>query len=180
VGYMGRSYGGVTMMKEAGTFFAIVMLLLVGCVVYIEVQGGSFSSASQQSSSTCGYQDYRCMAREDAIASGINPDLFERQINMESGFNPNALSWAGAKGIAQIIQSTADSWGVNPWDPTASLLAASQHMASYYRNYGYDYGKALACYQAGCGTLARAMANCSDYYYCLPASTRRYIDVIEG
>jgi soluble lytic murein transglycosylase-like protein len=90
------------------------------------------------------------------------------------------LSWAGAKGIAQIMPDTASGWGVDPWNPVTSLKAAADHMAWYYRNYGYDYGKALACYNAGCNAVVWAQSHCLNYYWCLPSETRHYIDVIEG
>lgn len=167
------------MMKEAGTFFAIALLLLVGCVVYVEAQGGSPFSTSQQSSSTCGPSDYRCMAREDAIASGIDPGLFERQINMESGFNPYVVSSAGAIGISQFMTDTARGLGINPWDPAQSLLGASRLMASYNAKYG-DYKMALAAYQCGSGCLQNAINNCGYWYWCVPASTQRYINEIDS
>ena len=44
--------------------------------------------------------EYVAIARQDAIDAGIPPDYFVRQINQESGFNPNAVSPAGAVGIA--------------------------------------------------------------------------------
>src|SRR5207244_4098322 len=42
---------------------------------------------------------YIAIAQQDAIDAGIPPDYFVRQINQESGFNPNAYSPAGAEGI---------------------------------------------------------------------------------
>ena len=124
--------------------------------------------------------DYRQLARQDAINFGLNPDLFERQINQESGFNPNAVSPAGAIGIAQIMKSTAAGWHVDPWDPVASLSAAADHMAWYVNHYG-GYDRALACYNAGCPSLQSALSRCgSAWRTCLPAETQRYIVAIVG
>ncbi len=167
------------MFREAGSFFAIALVLLVGACVYIESQGGNPFGNHPVQVSTCTSQDYRCIARQDATNAGINPDYFERQINEESGFNPNAVSSAGAIGIAQILPSTAHGWGVDPHDPVASLQAASKAMAWYQNKYG-SFNKALACYNAGCSTLVWAEQNCTNYYYCLPQQTRTYIDIITG
>src|SRR5581483_1382402 len=41
---------------------------------------------------------YVAIAQQDAINAGISPDYFARQINQESGFNPNAYSPGGAEG----------------------------------------------------------------------------------
>src|SRR6185312_6930209 len=113
---------------------------------------------------------YVAIARQDALDVGINPDYFVRQINQESGFNPNAISPAGAVGIAQFLPSTAAGLGINPYDPIAALKGAAQYMANYARLYGGDYAKALAAYNAGSGTVNNAVklggANWMNY---LPA-----------
>ncbi len=87
--------------------------------------------------------------RQMAEDAGINPDLFERQINQESGFNPNAGSPAGAQGISQIVAK----WhpGVNPWDPFDSLHYAANLMKSYLDEYDGDWTLALVRYNGGQG-----------------------------
>jgi hypothetical protein len=124
--------------------------------------------------------EYIVIARQAAADAGIPPEYFVRQINSESGFNPNAVSPAGAVGIAQFMPSTAASLGVNPHDPVAALQGAARLMASYYKQYG-DYAKALAAYNAGSGTLSNAMqlggANWMNF---VPAETRNYIRKVMG
>ncbi|MBO0796178.1 MAG: lytic transglycosylase domain-containing protein, partial [Ktedonobacteraceae bacterium] len=101
---------------------------------------------------------YVAIARQDAIDAGIPPDYFVRQINAESGFNPNAVSPAGAVGIAQFLPSTAAGLGFDPYDPIAALKGAAKYMATYYNKYGQDYAKALAAYNAGSGTVDHAVS----------------------
>jgi hypothetical protein len=79
--------------------------------------------------------NYREIARQKAQKYGLLPQVFERQIEAESGFNPKAISSAGARGIAQIMPETAKGWGVNPDDPTAALDAAAKNMAGYIKTY---------------------------------------------
>ncbi len=123
-------------------------------------------------------QDYPTIAREDAQAAGISPSLFVRQINEESGFNPNAVSTAGAIGIAQFMPTTAAGLGINPWNPYASLQGAARLMASYLKRYG-DYAKALAAYNAGSGRVAYALSRCGvQWRTCIPLETQRYISII--
>src|SRR5437016_8151137 len=98
-------------------------------------------------------QDFVSLARQDALNVGFSPNVFVRQINQESGFNPSAISPAGALGIAQFEPATAASLGVNPWDPVQSLQGASRLMASYIRQFGGDIDKALAACNAGQGTV---------------------------
>lgn len=124
---------------------------------------------------------YLAIAQQDAIAVGISPDYFTRQINDESGFNPNAVSPSGAVGIAQFLPSTAAGLGINPWNPIQALRGAAQMMANYSHQYGGDYAKALAAYNGGTATVQNAVNNCgSNWLNCLPGQTRRYIYVIMG
>ena len=125
---------------------------------------------------------YVAIAQQDATNAGISPDYFTRQINQESGFNPNAVSPSGAVGIAQFLPSTARGLGIDPWDPSAALNAAAHLMASYANNYGGDYAKALAAYNGGSGTVQYAISACgaANWMNCLPGETRNYIRVIMG
>ena len=124
---------------------------------------------------------YVAIAEQDAINAGIPPTYFVRQINQESGFNANALSPAGAVGIAQFLPSTAAGLGVNPYDPISALRGAANLMASYSRQYNGNYAMALAAYNGGTGTVQYATNNCgANWLNCLPAETRNYIYVIMG
>jgi soluble lytic murein transglycosylase-like protein len=125
--------------------------------------------------------DFRAIAKQKAEKYGLLPDVFLRQIQQESGFNPGAVSEAGALGIAQIMPSTARGWGVNPRDPVASLDAAARNMAAYIKTYGGKssndpvkvrsaYEKALQAYNAGPGSVGRY----------LPNETKNYISKIIG
>jgi hypothetical protein len=92
----------------------------------------------------------RAYAREAAVANGIDPNIFERQINAESAFDPNAVSSAGAVGIAQILPSWHPN--VDPTDPYASLDYAARLMRGYVSHFG-SYTLALIAYNAGPGRL---------------------------
>jgi len=124
---------------------------------------------------------YVSIAQEDAVAVGISPVYFVRQIEEESGFNPNSVSPAGAVGIAQFLPGTAAGLGINPWDPIQALQGAAKMMANYAHQYGGDYAKALAAYNGGSGTVQYAVNNCgANWLNCLPGETFHYIYVIMG
>jgi soluble lytic murein transglycosylase-like protein len=55
--------------------------------------------------------NYREEARRAARRHGINPDIFERQINQESGFNPAARSPAGAQGHCSVYACYCKRYG---------------------------------------------------------------------
>ncbi len=150
----------------------------------------SHENASQQGSAlnnrvlppmTLPKSQYVAIAQQDAVAVGIPPDYFVRQIEQESGFNPNAVSPAGAVGIAQFLPGTATGLGINPLDPVQALRGAATLMANYARQYGGDYAKALAAYNGGTGTVQSAVNNCgANWLNCLPGETRHYIFIIMG
>lgn len=130
--------------------------------------------------------DYRALARQKASKYGLIPEVFERQIQAESGFNPKAVSSAGARGIAQIMPTTAKGWGVNPDDPVAALDAAARNMSGYIKTFlggkkpssvtdpiklREAYEKGLRAYNAGPGAV-----EASKKY----AETNRYVQKIIG
>ncbi len=124
---------------------------------------------------------YQNIARKDATHTGINPELFVKQIQQESGFNPNAVSPAGAIGIAQFMPATAKEWGVNPHDPLSSLDGATRLMAHLSQEFGGDYAKALAAYNAGPGTVNTAVSQGGAHWRnFLPQETRNYVRIIMG
>ena len=144
-------------------------------------QGAPVAPAANPPAVNLPKSQYVDIARQAAISAGIPADYFVRQINQESGFNPGAISPAGAVGIAQFLPSTAAGLGINPYDPVQALNGAARYMARLYFQYNSDYAKALAAYNAGTGTVQNAInlggANWMNF---LPAETRNYIRVIMG
>jgi len=89
------------------------------------------------------------IAAQAAMRYGIDPNAFIRQINQESGFNPNAKSSAGAEGIAQFMPATAKGVGLsNPYDPISALDAAAKYMSQLVNEYG-SLPSALSAYNSG-------------------------------
>ncbi|HEY3992842.1 MAG TPA: lytic transglycosylase domain-containing protein [Ktedonobacteraceae bacterium] len=138
------------------------------------------ATMSYESSSSAN-NTYWNIAWNAAVNAGIDPNLFERQINQESGYNPSAVSPAGAEGIAQFMPATASSMGVNPWDPTSALNGAASLMAQLSNQFGGNYAQALAAYNAGPGAVQYAInAGGSNWYAYLPAETQNYVTTIMG
>lgn len=120
------------------------------------------------------YHDYAWAAAQN---EGVDPALFVRQIDLESGFDPNAISPAGAVGIAQIVPEFHPD--VDPYDPEASLRYAARLMREYLDHFGGDYAKALAAYNGGRGRVDRGVRRYGDrWWLILPEETRRYLRLI--
>jgi hypothetical protein len=172
----------------ASRYVIIAILLIV-----VIVGAGSYSSHPRQKSKVqvtssapvslpagLPRSSYVRVAWDDALDAHINPIYFVRQINQESGFDPNSLSPAGAEGIAQFMPGTASGLGINPWDPVQALRGAARYMAAKLRFYGGDYAKALASYNAGDGAVQNAVNACGEdnWLSCTPAETRNYVHII--
>jgi cell wall-associated NlpC family hydrolase len=91
--------------------------------------------------------DYRAIAAQKAQKYGVPVDVFLKQIQQESGFNPSARSGAGAQGIAQFMPATARQYGVNTADPVSSLDGAARMDAGLIKKYGI--AGALSAYNSG-------------------------------
>src|SRR5438270_10766888 len=115
--------------------------VLAGSKFFMQ-RGGTYTTSQQVS-------PYIAIARQDAINAGIPADLFVRQIDRESGFDPHALSPSGAEGIAQFMSKTAAKLGIDPWNPVEALKGAAQLMARYTKMLAGTYDKALAASNAG-------------------------------
>ena len=161
--------------------FGLLVIALIQHPAFLSSLSASARAASSSSSRPVALsngESYQDVARRDAEAASIAPEIFVRQIEQESGFNPRARSSVGACGIAQFMPQTASGLGINCWDPVASLWAAAHLMARYLHSYG-SYALALAAYNAGSGTLNHALNACGlSWYSCVPAETQRYISII--
>lgn len=79
----------------------------------------------------------------------IDRDVAIWQIWQESKFDPNAVSPAGAKGIAQFMPATASRFGVNVFDVESSLNGWGQYMRAMLDMFGGRVDLALAGYNSG-------------------------------
>jgi cell wall-associated NlpC family hydrolase len=87
---------------------------------------------------------------------GVSPRLLSALAQEESGFTPDAVSSAGAKGLMQLMPATAASLGVDPLDPAQAVDGAARLLGGYLRSYSGSVDLALAAYSAGPGAVAQA------------------------
>ena len=98
--------------------------------------------------------DYRAEAARIAEQEGIDPDLFLRLVQQESSFRPNAVSPAGAIGLAQLMPGTARDLGVDPSDPIQNLTGGARYLRQQMDTF-QDPQLALAAYNAGPGNVRK-------------------------
>jgi membrane-bound lytic murein transglycosylase D len=133
---------------------------------------------------------YRDMISSTFKEAGVPQDLIYLA-QAESGFQPLALSRAGARGMWQFMAGRASMYGLerNWWvderqDPSKSTRAAAQHLKDLYNQFG-DWYLAMAAYNSGPGTIQHAVERTgyADYWELyrrgvLPQETRNYVPII--
>jgi soluble lytic murein transglycosylase-like protein len=85
-----------------------------------------------------------------SAAHHLDPDLVNSVIHAESGFNTRAVSPKGARGLMQLMPSTASQLGVrDAFDPETNVEGGSRYLRELLERYNFDLVKALAAYNAG-------------------------------
>ena len=122
--------------------------------------------------STTGPAAYTDLFATAGARHGVDPRLLALIAERESGFDPNAMSTAGARGLMQLMPATAKGLGVqDPFDPTQAVDGAARLLRGHLVRFG-NVDEAIAAYNAGSGNVQR--------YGGVPpfAETQRYVDWI--
>ena len=78
------------------------------------------------------------------------------QAKAESGFNPKAVSKAGAMGVMQLMPGTARSLGVSdPYNARQNILGGAKYLKQNLDRFGGDVSLALAAYNAGPNSVTK-------------------------
>ncbi len=119
-----------------------------------------------------------CRTLAQAAADNDLPEeFFTRLIWQESRFNPDAVSPAGAQGIAQFMPGTARMRGlINAFEPLQALRESASYLRELRTTFRGNLGLAAAAYNAGPGQVEAWLAGRSR----LPLETQAYLRIITG
>lgn len=96
----------------------------------------------------------------ESDAAGLDARFVVALVAVESSWQPDAVSPAGARGLGQLMPATAAGLGVDPDDPEANLHGTVVHLTRLLARYrGFPpqerYVRAIASYDAGSGAVDR-------------------------
>ena len=98
----------------------------------------------------------RELIKKAAKENNLRPELLEAVVQVESGYNPDAVSSKGASGLMQLMPATAHALGVSdPFDPEQNLMGGAKYLRQQLDRFNGDEKKALAAYNAGPGAVLR-------------------------
>jgi soluble lytic murein transglycosylase-like protein len=164
-----------------------VLLLLAGIVLalWLWLSDGASAPASAPAGSGGGASGggggtIADLIRRYSAANGVDYSLANAVAKRESGFNPTAVSKAGAMGIFQLMPGTARDLGVDdPFDAEQNIDGGTRYLSQLLSRYDGDYSKALAAYNWGMGHVDKSVTRYGDsWFQHLPGETSAYLDSI--
>ena len=97
------------------------------------------------------------LVQQAATSKQVDPKLVHSIIQVESGYNPNAVSNKGAMGLMQLIPGTAKRFGVeNPFDPGQNIHGGVSYLKYLLDMFRGDVTLSLAAYNAGENSVLRS------------------------
>jgi Transglycosylase SLT domain/SPOR domain len=149
---------------------AIALAAFVLCLCGSGAHADAGPETDNALSTLCG------IVEASAKAEGLPAGFFTKLIWRESSFRPNAVSPAGAQGVAQFMPGTANERGlIDPFDPAAAIPASARFLNELRLRFG-NLGLAAAAYNGGPTAVARWLANKGP----LPFETQDYVLAITG
>src|SRR5689334_11343592 len=99
---------------------------------------------------------FAAIVQRASVYYQLPAELLWAVIKVESNFRETAVSRAGARGLMQLMPSTARAIGVSdPLDPEQNILGGAYYLRHLANRYQGDIYYTLAAYNAGPGTVQR-------------------------
>jgi len=97
-----------------------------------------------------GRSRYASQIQAAAMANNVEAALIRAVISAESGFNPSAISKAGAVGLMQLMPETAMRYNVSDrHDPGQNIQGGTQYLRDLLQMFNNNLHLAIAAYNAG-------------------------------
>ncbi len=114
------------------------------------------AKAEQVSTAVVFPKDYSRYIQKAASRYELEPELIKAVIKTESNGNHRAVSRKGAKGLMQLMPSTARDMNVsNPFDPEENIEGGTRYLKYLLERFNGNMTLALAAYNSGPGTVEK-------------------------
>ncbi len=122
-------------------------------IIYKELAGKDAASPSSQPTRASEKQ-VETWVNEASETMSMDKNLIKAVIRQESGGDSMARSGKGAKGLMQLMDSTAKEMGVlNPYNGRENVMGGTKYLKQLLARFNGDESKALAAYNAGPGAV---------------------------
>jgi len=102
------------------------------------------------------YSRYDAYILEASLLYQIPEAFIRAVIKVESDYDPNVVSWAGAQGLMQLMPETAARMEVtDPFDPRQNILGGTRYLRYLANLFQGDLVLTIAGYHAGEGAVLR-------------------------
>ena len=147
---------------NTGNFITMILVLFVSLTISAgEVEAGHFYHTR--------WQTYDSIVRQVAYRYNIDPRLIHAVIWQESNYNLHAVSSAGARGLMQLMPSTAADLGVHRvYAAHSNIDGGTRYLIKQLQRFG-SVKKALQAYNCGPERVARGR---------IPPVSRRYANQV--
>ena len=170
---MGVAWGSLTAARRRERFAKGVAIALAALILWPSGRAARADAGPETDNALatlCG------ILETSAKAEGLPVEYFTKLIWRESSFRPDAVSPAGAQGVAQFMPGTASARGlVDPFDPASAIPASAKYLAELAHKFG-NLGLAAAAYNAG----ETAVDKWLDDKGQLPLETQDYVLALTG
>jgi soluble lytic murein transglycosylase-like protein len=121
-------------------------------------------------------RQYSPLIERVSLEYGVEKALVHAVISAESGYNPYAISRAGALGLMQLMPETAKRYGVkNSLDPEQNINGGVRYLKDLLMMFNGNIELAVAAYNAGENAVVRAGNRIPNY-----AETVQYVPKVLG
>lgn len=108
------------------------------------------------SSEPLDHSSFAGFIKQVAQSNNIDASLLRAVIHVESGFNPYAISRAGARGLMQLMPPLLQEYEVSrPFDYRQNIIAGTRHLAYLLKRFDQNIALATAAYNAGEGAVRK-------------------------
>jgi len=117
---------------------------------------GTHSVARAYMPSQADIDRYEAIVETAARTYGVDEALVRAVISAESGYNPQAVSRAGARGLMQLMPETARRYGVrNSMDPVDNIYGGVKYLRDLIAMFRGNLELVVAAYNAGENAVIR-------------------------